>query len=103
MNKGEPPSSSGSTTSPFLVGKNSRGNWVVQDQRGLRGGLFLDRAGALKFAKSENGKNPQAVIMVPGLLELDMSQAPPQRPAFSILRSRCTNCSPAGRIAGNTI
>ena len=74
MNKGEPPSSSGSTSSLFLVGKNSRGNWVVQDQRGLRGGLFLDCAGALKFAKSENGKNPQAVIMVPGLLELDMSQ-----------------------------
>jgi hypothetical protein len=75
MNKSEPPSSSGSTSSLFLVGKNSRGSWVVRDQRGLRGGLFLDRAGALKFAKSENGKNPQAVIMVPGPLELDMSQA----------------------------
>jgi hypothetical protein len=74
MNKGEPPSSSGSTSSLFLVGRNSRGNWVVQDQRGLRGGLFLDCAEALKFAKSESGKNPQAVIIVPGLLELDMSQ-----------------------------
>jgi hypothetical protein len=28
----------------------------------------------LKFAKSESGKNPLAVIMVSGLLELDMSQ-----------------------------
>jgi len=75
-NKSEPPSSSSSTSSSFLIGKNSRGNWVVQDQRGLRGGLFLDRAGALKFAKSENGKNPQHVIMVPGLLELDLSHTP---------------------------
>ncbi|HMA74482.1 MAG TPA: hypothetical protein VKP67_23775 [Xanthobacteraceae bacterium] len=74
MNKGEPPSSSGSTRSLFLVGKNSRGNWVVQDQGGLRGGLFVDRAEALKFARSENGKNPHGVIVVPGVLELDMSQ-----------------------------
>jgi len=73
MNKGEPPSS-GSSTSSFLVGRNSRGNWVVQDQCGLRGGLFLDRTEALKFAKSESGKKPQTVIMVPGVLELDMSQ-----------------------------
>jgi hypothetical protein len=60
----------------FLVGRNSRGNWVVQDQNGLRGGLFVDRAEALKFAMFENGKRPQAVIMVPGILELDMSGKP---------------------------
>ena len=74
MNKSEPPSSSSSTHSPFLVGRNSRGNWVAQDLCGLRGGLFVDCAEALKFVKSENGKDPHAVIMVPGLLELDMSQ-----------------------------
>jgi hypothetical protein len=74
MNKSEPPSSSGSTHSPFLIGRNSRGNWVVQDLCGLRGGLFVDCAEALKFVKSENGKDPHAVIMVPGFLELDMSR-----------------------------
>ena len=63
-------------SSMFLVGRNSRGNWVVQDQNGLRGGLFVDRAEALKFAMFENGKRPQAVIMVPGILELDMSGKP---------------------------
>ena len=72
----EPPSPSCSKSSMFLVGRNSRGNWVVQDQNGLRGGLFVDRAEALKFAMFENGKRPQAVIMVPGLLELDMSRKP---------------------------
>ena len=76
MVKGEPPSSSCSNSSLFLIGKNSRGNWVVQDQKGLCGGLFVDRAEALKFAMFENGNRPQAVIMVPGTLELDMSGKP---------------------------
>ena len=72
----KPPSPSCSRSSLFLVGRNSCGNWVVQDQNGLRGGLFVDRAEALKFAMFENGKRPQAVIMVPGILELDMSGKP---------------------------
>jgi hypothetical protein len=61
-------------TSLFLVGKDSRGNWVVQDEEGLYGGLFVDRAEALRFAMFENGNRPQAVIMVPGVFELDMSR-----------------------------
>ena len=76
MNKGEPPSSSCSKSSLFLVGKDSHGNWVVQEETGLCGGLFVDRAEALKFAKFENRNRPQAVIMVPDVLELDMSAKP---------------------------
>ena len=72
----KPPSPSCSNPSLFLIGKNSRGNWVVQDQKGLCGGLFVDRAEALKFAMFENGNRPQAVIMVPGILELDMNGNP---------------------------
>jgi hypothetical protein len=60
----------------FRIGRNSRGNWVVQDQSGLCGGLFVDRAEAVKFAMFENGNRPQAVIMVPGILELDMCAQP---------------------------
>ena len=63
---------SSSRSSLFLIGKNSRGNWVVQDQRGLCGGIFVDRAEALRFAMFENGNRPQAVIMVAGVFELDM-------------------------------
>jgi hypothetical protein len=73
--KGEPPSA-GRAKSLFRIGKNSRGNWVVQDQSGLCGGLFVDRAEAVKFAMFENGNRPQAVIMVPGILELDLSRQP---------------------------
>jgi len=72
MRQAEPPSSSRSSL--FLIGQNSRGNWVVQDQRGVCGGLFVDRAEALRFAMFENGNRPQAVVMVPGVFELDMSR-----------------------------
>jgi len=71
MKKAEPPSCSRSSL--FMIGKDSRGNWVVQDQRGKCGGLFVDRVKALRFALFENGNNPQAVVMVPGVLELNMS------------------------------
>jgi hypothetical protein len=75
MSKEEPPSSQRSARSPmFRIGRDSHGNWVVQDQPGLRGGLFVDRAEALRFALFENGNRPQAVIMVPGILELDMKR-----------------------------
>ena len=57
----------------FLIGKNSRGNWVAQKKHGLTGGLFVNRAAALKFALFENGNRPEAVIAVPGTFELDMS------------------------------
>ncbi len=64
----EPPS-----RSPLLfIGKNRRGHWVVQDQSGLLGGLFISRTEACRFAMFENGGREQAIIMVPGILELDM-------------------------------
>jgi hypothetical protein len=95
MGQVEPPSTtSNSNASLFMIGKDSEGNWVVQDQRGLCGGLFVDRTAALRFALFENGNRPQAVIMVPGVFELNMSgnnsavppgalatEAPPQQRA----------------------
>jgi len=57
----------------YFIGRNARGNWVVQDQGGVRGGLFIDRSEALRFAMFENGNHPQAVIMVPGIFELDIN------------------------------
>jgi hypothetical protein len=69
----KPPSPNSSNSSLFMIGRNSRGNWVVRDHKGLCGGLFVDRAEAVKFAMFENGHRPQAVIMVPGILELDIN------------------------------
>ena len=77
MGQLEPPSRRAAALSRmFHIGRNSCGNWVVKDQKGLCGGLFVDRAEALKFAMFENGNRPQAVIMVPGILELDIGRTP---------------------------
>jgi hypothetical protein len=62
------------TPSFFQIGRNSRGQWVVQDEKHSRGGLFIDRSQALRFAMFENGNRPQAVVMVPGILELELGR-----------------------------
>jgi hypothetical protein len=59
----------------FMIGQDRRGNWVVQDQNGIAGGLFVTRDAALRYVRSENGYQPRAVVMVSGNLELDMSSA----------------------------
>jgi len=85
MRHTEPPSPSlCSKTSLFLIGRDREGHWVVRDVKGLRGGLFVDRKQALKYALFENGNRPQAVVMVPGILELDVTAAPlPLGPALA--------------------
>jgi hypothetical protein len=71
----EPPSSEPSLRNQlYVIGRNSQGNWVVRDRSGLRGGLFIDRTEALRFALFENGRRRQAVVMVPGIFELDLNQ-----------------------------
>jgi len=64
----------------FLIGQNSRGNWVVQEKTGCRGGLFVDRTQALRYIRAENGNHPHGFVTVAGVLELDMTPpAPPHR------------------------
>ena len=57
----EPPSRSSASAIVF-IGKNSRGNWVAQEQNGLYGGLFVNRAQAVKYALFENGHHPETII-----------------------------------------
>jgi hypothetical protein len=68
----EPPLRPLSRSSLLFIGTDSRGNWVVRDPAGLCGGLFVNRSEALHFAMLENGRSPQAVIMVPGILEFSI-------------------------------
>jgi hypothetical protein len=72
----EPPLRNPLPCSLFLIGRNSCGNWVVRDESGLRGGFFVGPAEAVKFAMRENGHHPEALIMVPGVLELNMNSIP---------------------------
>src|ERR1035441_8364356 len=79
----EPPSCS-SPSAIVFIGKDSRGNWVAQEQNGLYGGLFVNRAQAVKYALFENGHHPQTIVQLPREIELDMSGKLP----FSALVTR---------------
>jgi hypothetical protein len=57
----------------FMIGQDSRGNWVVTEARGLRGGVFVGRAEALRYVRSESGGRPSAVVAVNEVFELDTS------------------------------
>jgi hypothetical protein len=57
---------------------------VVQELRGARGGLFVDRFSALRYVRSESGDGRQLAMMVGGVFDLDMSKilARPTAPLF---------------------
>jgi hypothetical protein len=90
----EPPSSSLLRRPLFLIGQDERGNWVVQDECGICGGLFVDRAAALRYIRAENDYRPQAVVMISGILELDMT-----RGSAATSRTDATDGSERRRIA----
>jgi hypothetical protein len=66
----EPPSCS-SASSIVFIGKDSRGNWVAREQNGLYGGLFVNRAQAIKYALFENGRHPETIVELSHEIELD--------------------------------
>jgi hypothetical protein len=70
VNKIEEPPSCASNV--VIIGRNSRGNWVAQEQNGLFGGLFVNRAQAMKYALFENGDHPATIVLTPDIVELDM-------------------------------
>jgi hypothetical protein len=67
----EPPSCSSASTI-VLIGRNKRGHWVAQEQNGLYGGLFVNRAEAVKYALFENGHHPETIVELSREIELDM-------------------------------
>jgi hypothetical protein len=91
IQEAEPPSCLKSPL--FKVGQDSHRNWVVQDQNGIRGGLFVDRAEALRFVRFEIGNHPEAFVIVNEVFELDMSRRPGAR---RILNSPSTGSPSAG-------
>ncbi|MCP3368659.1 hypothetical protein [Bradyrhizobium cajani] len=56
-----------------FVGKNRAGNWVAREQQGAFGGLFINRAEALKYALFKNGRHPESIIEVTREIELDIA------------------------------
>ncbi len=71
----EPPSCSSASTIVF-IGKDKGGHWVAQEQNGLYGGLFVNRAQAFKYALFENGHHPEMIVELSREIELDMRGKP---------------------------
>ena len=70
-----------SIASPIVfVGRNKRSQWVAQEQSGLYGGLFVNRAQAVKYALFENGRHPETIVELPRSVELDMNAKPATNP-----------------------
>jgi hypothetical protein len=82
----EPPSSASSSNVVF-IGRNSRGQWVAQEQNGLFGGLFVNRAQAVKYALFEKGHHPETIIELSRAIELDMSGRGSYSAAFPARRT----------------
>lgn len=57
----------------FIIGRDRRGNWIVQDRQGLVGGLFRNEAAAVHFATEECNHNPADICHAPegAVLDLD--------------------------------
>ena len=78
----EPPSCSAPSAIVF-IGKNRRGNWIAQQQNGLYGGLFVNRAQAVKYALFENGGHPETIVELTREIELEIGKS-----AFSAAGTR---------------
>ena len=64
-------------SSVVFIGRNGRGNWVAQEKSGLYGGLFINRAEAVRYALFENGHHPEAIVAIPNVIELNMEHTQP--------------------------
>lgn len=60
-------------SSRFMVGRDASGHWIVNDIKGLTGGVFADRPTAIHFALAESGYDPGEVCAAPegAVLSLD--------------------------------
>ena len=72
MKIAEPPSCSSTALPLVFIGRNRKGGWVAREQNGLYGGLFVNRAQALKYALFENGRHPETIVELLREIELDM-------------------------------
>jgi hypothetical protein len=61
----------------LLVGRNSRGHWIVRDRSSRQGGLFVSLAAAQRYARLQTIRDDATIVMVPGCLELDLSAPAP--------------------------
>ena len=69
----EPPSCRPAVSTIVFIGRDRKGRWVAQEQNGRYGGLFVNRAQAIKYALAENGRHPETIVELSREIELDMN------------------------------
>ncbi len=55
----------------FFIGRNASGFWVVRESEGCRGGLFILRRSAVRFARDKRAPTGCAIMFLNAPLELD--------------------------------
>ena len=59
----------------FFIGRNGDAFWVARDAKGRTGGLFLLKASALSFARTQSGPAGCATIFPADRFELDLENS----------------------------
>lgn len=59
----------------FTIGRDRSGAWIVEDRRGLVGGLFFNEAAALHFAAEESNHDHAEICRAPEGMILDIGHA----------------------------
>ena len=59
----------------FLLGQNARGLWIIRESAGGKGGVFVSREAALRFARLESRGGDHSVVQVSAGLEFDYAAA----------------------------
>lgn len=65
-------------TPDYLLGRDEEGRWIARDARGLSGGIFVNRAAAVRFVAHETEHRRDAVRFVPEQVRLSLTGALPQ-------------------------
>nr|WP_246752184.1 hypothetical protein [Bradyrhizobium diazoefficiens] len=86
--------SRGPARSIVLFGKNRFGNWVARERSGIFGGLFVNRAQALRYALFKSGYRPDTIVEVSRKIELDTFAYPERRKVRDLMRRQ--NCASSG-------
>src|SRR5580658_3836590 len=78
----------------FMIGQDSQGHWVVCEPNGTRGGVFVDRAEALRYIRSENENHFYPTVIVSGAIELYIADRKNTASRKSGIVSRVTFLNP---------
>jgi hypothetical protein len=52
----------------LIIGPDGRNQWVVIETHGFCGGIFINQAAALRYARQESHGHPESIRIVPDLL-----------------------------------